>query len=336
MVINLNKKKVNKEDLLEKVSPSDIFRYYTGEPVNLVGNMKSPLRKDKEPSFGYFIGKQGELCFKDFVLGGGDCIRFVQLMFGLNFFEAMSKIVTDFGLENYFLISNAVGEGTKAIITNKRLVADNERTSIGKKRREWTSFDLSYWQQFNIDYQTLLKYNVEPVSHVFIGSSIISTDKYAYCYIERKEKETYKIYQPYSKKYKWLNNHDDSVWQGWEQLPETGEDLIITKSLKDVMSIVNTTDIPAVSLQAESVHPKEAVIEDLKRRFKNVYVLYDNDFDKEINWGIELGRKLAEEFKLQMIIIPEKYKSKDFSDLIKDHGVEVAKRIINNEIQLPF
>ena len=53
---------------------------------------------------------------------------------------------------------------------------------------------------------------------------IIPAEKYAYVFVEFKDNvESLKIYQPFSEFYKWRNKHDSSVWDLWEQLPETGE-----------------------------------------------------------------------------------------------------------------
>jgi hypothetical protein len=104
------------------------------------------------------------------------------------------------------------------------------------------------------------------------------------------------------------------------------------------MSLHDVTGIPAVSLQTESAFPKEHVIDILKNRFSLIYLLYDNDFDKEINWGREFGSKLRDKFKFLQIEIPEEYKSKDFSDLVKNHGEKNAKECIEELIDqaLPF
>ena len=92
MVINLNKKLVTKESLLKEIDDWDIFKLYIKEDIDLKKNISSPLRTgDDRPSFGLFIGENAEICFNDFVLGKGDCIKFVMLKFGLNFFEALSK-----------------------------------------------------------------------------------------------------------------------------------------------------------------------------------------------------------------------------------------------------
>jgi hypothetical protein len=186
-----------------------------------------------------------------------------------------------------------------------------------KKSRQWRQHDINFWKQFGITLDILKKYNVEPISHIFINDLIITADKHAYCFIEYKDgQETYKIYQPYNKDYKWLNNHNSSVWQGWEQLPQSGEQLIITKSLKDVMSLNSVFGVPSVSLQAEGLRPKKHVMRELHLRFKEIYILYDNDFDKKQNWGQNFAKELAEEFNLINLCIPSVFKSKDFSDLV--------------------
>lgn len=341
MTINLNKQVVTKDLLFKHVTDLEIFRFYSGEEVELKKIMSSPLREDKNPSFGYFVGESGELCFKDFVLGSGCCVKFVQLMFGLTWFEALSKIVIDFDLTwhfNYKEVSKTANVKQKHYdMTRDELLKSAQHFRLGKKKRNWEAHDLKYWYEYGVDKETLDKYNVEPIRYIFINGNPISADRHAYAYIETKDgKETYKIYQPFSKDYKWLNNHDESVWQGWSQLPEKGNELIITKSLKDVMAIDNILGIPAISLQAESVHPKNHIINELHSRFGTIYLLYDNDFDKEKNWGRMFGEKLASEFNFIQIEIPEIHKAKDFSDLVSLEGYDKAKKILEELVETPF
>jgi hypothetical protein len=342
-VINLNKTFVTKKELLEYINDYEIYCMYIDvNKVVMKGNMLSPLRDEEKPSFGFFVGENGDLCFKDFLLGSGDCFKFVMLKFGLSFFEAMSKIVLDAGLEEHFIIKNTFKTNILASPTSEdraKFLKELNSNSLGKTRRPWDIRDLSYWNQYGVSKQTLLKYNVEPLAYIHVGvnKSIIKTDFYTYCYNELKDdNHSFKIYQPNNLEYKWLNNHDDSVWQGWTQLPEKGEVLIITKSLKDVMSIVDVTGIPAVSLQAESVHPKEQVMEELRQRFSCIFLLYDNDYDKDVNWGREFGRKFARKYDVVHKEIESKYKSKDFSDLVKNHGYKFAKEYLEDLISVPF
>jgi len=324
-IINLNKKLVTKQDLLTKIDDVDIYRFYTGKEI-VFGGMLSPLRpKEKNKSFGYFIGESGEVCFKDFVLGVGDCIKLVQLLFGYNYFEALSQIVVDFNLTDDFLYKENIVKSkvnkndTIEFMDRNELIQKNNNFELKKKKRDWQLHDLVYWSTYGISLDTLKRYRVEPIEYIFINGSPIKTEKYAYCFIEKKDNTiTYKIYQPFSEKYKWINNHDSSTWQGWDQLPKTGKQLIITKSLKDVMSINEMLGIPAVSLQAESTKPKEHIIEELKDRFEVIHLLYDNDYDKEKNWGQIFAQSLIDDYGFSNLIIPNKFKSKDFSDLVKN------------------
>ena len=329
---------VEKHLLLKYLTDLEIYQKYTNEEIIPGKVMLSPLLEEKKPSFNIFPGEDGELYFKDFRLGGGDCIKFVQMKFNLNYFEAMSKIAIDFGMENDFIVKGF----DKSITNNITPVNRNEflykagTVSLQKTKRDWLSHDILFWQKYGISLSTLNHFNVEPISYFFINDKIIKSDKYAYCFKEFKDgKETYKIYQPYSEIYKWINSHNNSIWQGWNQLPEKGNSLIITKSLKDVMSIYETTGIPSVSLQCENVLPKQQVFEELNKRFESIYILYDNDYDKEINWGKMFAQKFKESFNVFEIEIDDKYECKDFSDFVEKYGYKESEELINSQL-IPF
>lgn len=346
MVINLNKTKqyLTKKDVLDKVSDWDIYRLYIKDSKLTINKViSSPLRSDENPSFALFVGESTEICFKDFNVTAGDCIKFVQLKFGLNYYEALSKVAIDFNFDSDFIVKknehvnyNETNEFTSNQL-REEVLRDLNTYNLGKKSRKWTLRDISFWDGFGIDINTLEKYNVEPVSHIFINDKILSCDNNTYCFVENKDSiKTYKIYQPFNKKYKWLNNHNASVWQGWTQLPQKGKTLIVTKSLKDVMSIKCLTGLDAVSLQTESSKPKEQIIDELKSRFEDIYIFYDNDYDKEENWGRNFGEAISNCFDTIQIEIHENHKSKDFSDLVKNKGKEFAKNWLIDKLDVPF
>ena len=253
------------------------------------------------------------------------------MKFNLTFFEALSKIATDFGMEDDFIIKKMDKTTTNDIQTIGRNEFLDKATTFDLKKtsRKWALHDVAFWEQYGISINTLEVFNVQPISYFHINNKIIKADKYAYCFIEFKDgRETYKIYQPYSEKYKWLNSHNNSIWQGWSRLPEKEYDLIITKSLKDVMAIYEITGIPAVALQCENVLPKWHVFAELEQRFTTIYGFYDNDFDKEENWGRIFSDKLCSTYGLIKMEIEDQYKAKDFSDLVKSVGRNRAKEII--------
>ena len=334
-MVNLNKKLVTKDELLKYVSPLNIINFYSGREIRPGQVTISPLRDENNPSFGVFY-KNNELFFKDFVIGGGDSIKFVMLKYNLNYLEALSKIVIDFNLKDKFFYKNmslhTINSNFKFIDESKIDKKEN-KTYLNIKKRKWQKYDIKYWKMFGISYKILKFYNVYPVSHIFLNDNIIKADKYSYAFVENKDNNiTFKIYQPFNKKIKWLSSHNESIWQGWEQLPETGYNLIITKSLKDIMCLFSTSGINSTALQAENVTPKKHVINELKDRFENIYLLYDNDFDSKINWGRKFGKKISNAMEIPQIEIPTKYKSKDISDFTKRYGKKETLKLINNLI----
>ena len=341
MSINLNAKLVTKEGLLKYIEDHHVYRFYIGDDLDFNKVIQSPFGDDENASFGFFVSSDNEICFNDFRLGGGDFVKFVQKLFGLNYFEALSKIAIDMDISHNFHVKRLTKTSKDYDISKYSkediLLQKSNNFILQKRARNWKLYDYVFWKTYGIDKETLDKYNVQAIDYIFINGSPIKCEKYAYCFIEYKDKvETYKIYQPYSKNYKWLNGHNETIWSGWSQLPSKGAEVIITKSLKDLMSITNILDIPSTSLQSESTYPKDKVIKELKERFDVVYLWYDNDYDKDTNWGRMHAEKLCNQYQLYQLEIEDNHKCKDFSDLIKKYGEKKAKNIWNKEIIIPY
>lgn len=339
--LNNRKKLITKSEILNHYQDIDIYRKYLNQEIEINKPILSPLMKDNKPSLGFFVGENNEICFNDFRIGKGDFVKFVCLLEGLSYFEALSKIAIDFGLDDKYIVKKVektiFNNDNKKYLSREEILSRAGSLHLGKKKRNWQIHDIEFWKQYGISLDTLKFFNVEPLEYIFINEKIIKADKYSYCFIEYKDnKETYKIYQPFNTNYKWLNSHNDSVWQGWQQLPNKGDELIITKSLKDVMSLYEVTGIPAVSLQSEGILPKHHVFTQLDERFQCIYSLYDNDYDSEQNWGKIFGDRISKEFGLIEMYIDDKYKSKDFSDLVKNVGKDKAKYILEHTMMLPF
>jgi hypothetical protein len=70
--------------------------------------------------------------------------------------------------------------------------------------------------------------------------------------------------------------------------------------------------------------PPPKIIEELQMRFKNIYLFYDNDYDKEENPGQKMARRIMVDYSLKNnIVIPDKYKAKDISDLVKSKKIKL-------------
>lgn len=316
--------RLTKEDVLEFLSQEDIYSYYIGEPVKQGDTLNSPLREDNVPSFSLYYHKSihNTLMFYDFATKDcGDVVTFVSKLFNITYYEALIKISFDFNLSSIRV------DAQKHQYDKIQKVPQKQQVKIGIKIRDWKIKDKNYWEQFGIKKKTLIKYNVFPINYIFFNGNAYKADNLAYAYAEFKDNiPSYKIYQPMSKKFKWINNANYSVHQGYSQLPESGELLIITKSLKDVMSIYDITGIPSIGLQSESVMMKDSVMKEYKSRFDRVVCLFDNDEP-----GIALSEDFSKHFDVPYFLIPDK-KAKDFSDLVKEVGSEKAKTIFINEL----
>ncbi|MBQ0113513.1 MAG: toprim domain-containing protein [Bacteroidales bacterium] len=92
-------------------------------------------------------------------------------------------------------------------------------------------------------------------------------------------------------------------------LPKTGEYLVITKSLKDVMTLYQF-GISAVAPISENTFISDTQMASLTNRFKTIVMFYDNDRP-----GLRAMINNRKKFpNLIPLWIPWKYKAKDISD----------------------
>lgn len=304
--------------ILSKVTEYDIYAKYIGQfKVGMIYN--SPFRKDKNPSFGIYYSKRTkQLLFKDH--GTGECgnvIKFVSLFTGkTEYNDILLDIVDKLNITN----------NTK-LVSSKQYIPPTE-TVIGVVRQEFTDVDINYWKQFNISINTLKKFNVNSIKYYLCNGIVKGTYKrenpmYAY-----KVYNNFKIYRPLADKYtKWRNNLTDYDIQGYEQLPQKGDILFITKSMKDVMCL-HEMGYPAVSPSSESTFLPKDVLEQLKTRFKRIIILFDRD-----TAGVKRSRKLSRETGLEAMFINKKFKAKDVSDAVKANNFEEIKNWLDETIK---
>ena len=313
---------VYKDEILSVISEYALLQRYFPK-LKLDRANKSPFRDDSVPSFGVTM-RAGFLYWRDFATGdAGNIWSLIARKEHTDFSGALQIIARDLGIRE--------GADFKKIAASipKVPIPERKQVNIGIRSRKWRSFDKDFWSQFGITKSTLERYLVSPIDFMFFNGYPRKADRHSYVYRELKDKVlTFKIYQPFSKERKWISNNNQSVWEGWSQLPETGDLLVITSSRKDTMSIVDVAGLPAVALQGEGMKPKQHVVQQLKDRFNKVYVLYDNDFDNPNNPGRILGDKIASEFNLTQIEIPSEHCCKDFSDLVKVCGKYNANEIL--------
>ena len=322
------KKSICLDDILNKVTEVDILNHYFGIST-LPILVNSPLRNDKNASLSVFLNNTDNVMLKDF-----GTYKSYNLW---SFLEEYWNIPYDRVLERIYNDLNGINSTLYILKSKKYKQQQSTKSKIECRIREWRDYDIKFWESFGISLPWLKFGEVYPLDYVFITKGdnryTFPAEKHAYAYVERKDgKVTLKIYQPYSKTRKWINNSNSSVWDLWTQLPQTGETLIITSSRKDALCIWENTLIPATSMQGEGYIPKQSVIDELKSRYKNIYILFDNDFDKEDNPGKQYAEFLSKTFDIPYLLIPSEYKAKDPSDFVKKYGREKLKTLIKELI----
>lgn len=319
------------KDIRDIISDFDLLSYYFNI-TNIPCLINSPLRKDNNPSFGFYTNDGYIVRFKDFATkDSGDIYDLLRKLWNLDFPSTLDKIYSDINKINPS--SNSIKVSSKKGHSYK-----NTLSELNCKVRDWESHDIQYWESYGINIKWLKYAEVYPISHIIIKKDnkehIFNADKYAYVYVERKEnKITLKIYQPYNKKYKWTNKHDRSVISLWTKIPDKGDILCICASLKDALCLWANTGVPAVSVQGEGYSMSETAVNVLKERYKNIFIIFDND-----KAGLIDSAKLAEQTGFKNIILPslsEYGNPKDISDIyheMKDQNKfkQLFKNLLTN------
>lgn len=318
------------EDILARITEFDILYYYFNVS-ELPTIIHSPLRQDNRPSFGLYTSDGKRVHYTDFATKDkGGLFDLLMKYWGENYKEMLNHLWKD--LPN-FSNANVQFNSIKSKNTYQSLKSRN--IDLQCKVREWRNYDIEYWASYGISLEWLKYADIYPISHkIVIRDShryVFGADKYAYAYVERKEgKITLKIYQPYNNSgYKWSNNIDRSVWSLWTKIPKFGNNLIISSSVKDCLNIMCNLGIPAICMQGEGYKPKPQIIEELKSRYKNIILFYDNDYNNPDNPGRKDSMELSLEYNLKRVEIPAKYESKDPSDLFKKYGRDRYLEIMN-------
>lgn len=310
---------ITKEFLQSKYSDETYFEYYLGFPVTKK-LFTSILRSDKKPTCSFYRNKNGDLIYKDF--GTGDNFNFIGLvmeMFNLSYYQAINKIAADFGLIKTDIVSvkAEIKESTTKII-------DTGPTYIQVTTKSFSEEELNWWKKFGIEQELLDKYKVFSCQHVFINGrlSVSSTPNnyiFGYYFGTDNGRELWKIYMPLRKKFRFLNNISMDVLQGYEQLPESGPLLVITKSMKDSI-VLNRLGIPAVAPNSEVLIISQEQMDEFHKRFKYIVFYWDRDYA-----GVTNLQKIRKTYPECAYFINPKNTAKDLSDCVEKFGLRYVR-----------
>lgn len=320
---------ITKAYLLSKFSEETFMEYYLGIPV-AKKLYRNPLRKDNKPTCSFYRNKSGELIFKDFSgVFYGNFISVVMFKYSCTYHQALRIIANDFGL----IHDNKIPKNKGKLNVNAPVFRDDGAAIIQVEIKDFSKSEIEWWSDYGVTDKILKKFHVFSCKNVFLNGNVISTSSdhcpiYGYYGGKKEGIELWRIYFPKRKSYRFLSNWDSKKIQGIKQLPNEGKLLVITKSLKDVMCLYSL-GIPAIAPNSETLFIPEALYVELKDRFKNIVVLYDNDLA-----GIANMRKIRDKYKVKCLWIPRSYEAKDISDFHKKYGRKKTLELIKQAIEL--
>lgn len=314
--------KITREYLLKKNSEETYMSYYLRIPVKKCLFI-SPLRADNHKTCSFFRGKSGNLYFKDFATG--ECLTFegvVMKQHNCTYQQALRIIAKDFGYVK--------GSIPKKEIKIQPKFESDKQTFIQVEIKEFSEAELKWWASYGITKEVLKRFNVHSCQTVFLNGNITARSTqcfpiYGYYFGKKGSIEQWRIYLPQNKHngYKFIGNVSSKTIQGYKQLPKEGKLLVITKSQKDNMALY-AYGISAISPNSEHLFISDTVLENLKKRFEHIIVLYDQDRAGKYN----LAKIRRNHPELDYFVIPKQYNAKDFSDLRKIYGFEETKKLI--------
>jgi hypothetical protein len=296
-----------------------VFEHYLNLGERLSGQslkIKSVFSsKDKVPSMCIYIDNTGKYKFKDFSSGyGGDGLNLVMYLFNLpSRGRASFKIMDDY---NEFISNNSYIP-LQYKPQSKYAVSDFEI-------RHWTTLDKSYWQMYKLTSAMLESYNVHPLSFYTmvkedegrVLDSISIEGNFIYGYF-REDGSLYKIYTPKNKDNKFIKVKD--YIQGSDQVTFQSKYLVILSSLKDLMCFktLGIGNVECIAPDSENSMIPNSFMKPYIDKFSKVVVLFDNDEP-----GLKSAKKYKSQYEFDYINLEL---SKDLSDSVKDHGLEIVR-----------
>lgn len=311
-----------------KVPSTWVFEFYLDLPERLNGQnvqIKSVFHpSERTPSMWVFADK-GQYKFKDFSTGkGGNKIDLIKELFNIDFSKAVFKIGQDY---NKFITEK--GEYSQSTIKPEAKFKVEHVNS-----RKWFDWDAKFWLSFNIGQDILDKYNVQPLNFYRMvkesdeGREVrtiggLLAQSYIYGYFD-KDGNIYKIYQPRNKKFKFIKVKPHL--QGIDQLEYNQPYLVICSSLKDAMCLKQFGyNIEVIAPDSENTVIKPYIIENLKKKYKKVVTLFDNDVA-----GHNAVHKYEELYNIKGTWLDS---SKDIADLVKEKGFADAHKEIKVKLK---
>jgi hypothetical protein len=327
------KEKLTKDTVLSKVDDYNIFRFYLGQDFDFKKRYSSPFRTkgvDNNPNLRFFPGDHDNILFKDFANGiGGDCFKFVQNLFGINYNDALVKIDEDLGLG----IQSNKEPRFKIQLTKKPEALVKQDKLIQIIPKPFTKEELKYWEQFYINQTDLFQKGVHSIHRLYINKQLIPNYnnelRFAYLF-----KDYLKIYSPMSKDFKWISSCPNDFISGFDDIMHKvmngyqDNKLIISKSVKDELvlkkffrDVCSTQNESSASINEDNM---KIILQGYAP--ENVFIAYDNDEP-----GVRASKYYTDTYGFRYINVPKIYRRegiKDWADLVSKKDLDTMKNYL--------
>lgn len=297
----------NRDYVLKRIPQEQIMEYYLQVPVQCKEKFRSPLREDNNPSCAFFYSKGGKLYYRDFSKAESlDCFDVASLVLNLDFRGTLRQVIQDFNLNGGTFVPKDYSHLNVEKYLSKVGYSNIEIVPLTKDG-QWTMSQAGYafWQSVGIGLKTLQKFRVIELEQARVNTMTIyrhkaDTPGFAYYF----GKQQFKLYFPLSTGNRFIQNTD--ALQGKDQLPYSGDLLVVTKSMKDVM-LFHEYGIPAIAPQGESFGFSPEDVVDWGKRFKRIVIVYDYDYT-----GVKFTNKWRKQYGWEYAFVEG---AKDLSDL---------------------
>lgn len=305
---------LERDEIYNRINQKSTFEFYFGDSIEFGRRYRNPLRIDKKPGCGFFIFNN-TLLFKDHSINKTyDLALFMSYKLGISYDRALLILVNEFKVEP---LSLPLIKYPKLELKEK-VMSFNPR-ALGKNEAE-------YFKQYYINSKSCKKYNVcacGSYSTNFIPQYYYVDFNPSILYTVNNRCKVY-FYKASKDKLRFIGNVKEFDYFGYDELPWLGEELIITKSMKDVLTL-DCLGYNAISTQSETNKLDENKLEILKKRFNKIYLLYDYDEP-----GIKASLELEEKYPFLININTEDLNNKDISEMIKNKEKDYTLMYLKN------
>lgn len=327
MNIVQKKEQVDKLKLIyEKYDDWDLFRYYFGE-FKTSKQYHSPLRRDNNPSFSFYIGQNGKPRAYDFSIGRNySPIEYIRELYGLTFNEALDKICSDFKILDIDFKADIYKVSKEE---KDKIIAESRPKEIKAMVKEFSEEELKYWFEYGTEkFETLRHFDIFSVRKFWINRTQMTCSRPTFTYFFKKSNHI-KIYQPLAKKeYKWFSNTNNlEDIQGYYQadIKKTKPELLLLVSSMKEITFLYERGITAMAAHNEGANLELDFIRHLKKYCGKVMSLYDFD-----DAGLKGSEKLYDQHEIEYFTKPDYFTcpQKDLTDYWKYGNKEEINEFI--------